>query len=256
MKPRLSLVVITKNEERNIETCLRSAKDIADEIVVVDDHSQDATVSIAGRFTEKIFTRAMDNEGRHRNFSLAQATGEWVLILDAAERLTEPLRREIRALLETPSPPFNAYAIPRKNFIADHWVRYGGWYPSAQLRLFKNGLLKYEESEVHCRVFMDGQWGTLKNPMDHFSYRDFSDFITKLNRQTTLEASKWIRDKRKMSLMRALRKSVDRFLRTFLFKKGYKDGFVGFMVAVFSGLYQLFTYAKYWQEKKKNNASG
>lgn len=244
----LSVVVITKNEAANIEECLRSVYDWADEIVVVDDESTDTTREIVGSFTKKIFTRKMDNEGRHRNWAYAQAENEWVLSLDADERLTKELREEIQQALENPQD-YDAFAIPRRNYIGDYWVKYGGWYPSAQLRLFKQDKFKYEEVEVHPRVFLEGKCGLLKSDMIHYSYKNFEDFLSKLNRQTTLEAKKWVSTNRKMPIIKAVWRTVDRFPRSYLRKKGYKDGFYGFMIAFFASLYQIISYAKYREYK-------
>jgi len=241
----VSVVIITKNEEDRIRECLDSVKGWADEIIVVDDESSDRTPEIVREYTDKIFTRKMDNEGRHRNWAYAKASNVWVLSLDADERLTEELKKEIGEIL--PKAEFDGYAIPRRNFVGDYWVKHGGQYPSAQLRLFKRDKFKYEEVNVHPRAFMEGQSGLLKGDMIHKSYRNFAHFLAKLNGQTTLEAQKWFETNRKMSFGKALWRTFDRFPRTYFRKKGYKDGFIGFMVAFFASLYQIISYAKFWE---------
>ncbi|MDO8581019.1 MAG: glycosyltransferase family 2 protein [Candidatus Omnitrophota bacterium] len=247
----VSVVIITKNEEKNIDVCLRSVAGWADEIIVVDDESTDRTVELAKRFGVKLFTRKMENEGRHRNWAYAQAKNTWVLSLDADEEVLPELREEITVLLSG-QPKFPAYTIPRRNYIGNYWVKYGGQYPASQLRLFLKDQFRYEEVEVHPRVFLDGDTGHLPQGKDivHKSYRDFSHFLAKLNGQTTLEATKWIKTGRQMSFGRALWRTSDRFFRLLLRKKAYKDGFIGFMFAVFAGLYQIMSYAKYWEMKK------
>jgi len=240
----VSVVVITKNEEDNIEECLQSAS-WADEIIVVDDESTDATREIAGRFTDRIFQRKMDNEGRHRNWAYSQASNEWVLSIDADERVTDELREEIAALLSG-RPEFKAYAIPRRNFIGDHWLKYGGEYPAPQTRLFLKNEFKYEEAEVHPRAFMQGDTGFLKGDLIHYSHRDIADYLRSLNSHTTLEARKWYTSGRKMSMGHALWRAFDRcFYRRLLRKKAYKDGIYGLTVAFFSGFYQIASYLKY-----------
>lgn len=251
-KVPLTVVIITKNEEKNIEDCLKSVFGWADEIIVVDDESTDKTVEIVKRYTDKIFHRKMDVEGRHRNWAYAQARNSWVLSLDADERVTPELKEEIISLLNKPSE-FRVFSIPRRNYIGDYWIRYGGLYPSAQLKLFRKEYFCWEEAEVHPRPILDGACGQLKSDIIHYSYKSFEHFCNKVNGQSSLEAAKWFRDKRKMSKGKAFWRTYDRFMRTYFRKQGHKDGFVGFMVAVFAGLYQLLSYAKYLELKNKDN---
>lgn len=245
----LSVIVLTKNEERNISQCLESVAGWVDEIVMVDDESTDGTIAVAKAFTDRIYCRKMDNEGRHRNWAYAQAQNEWVLSLDADETVTEGLKGEIFKVL--PNTEFHGFSIPRRNYIGDYWVKYGGQYPAAQLKLFQKGRFRYEEVGVHPRAFLEGETGHLSGDIIHKSYRDFEHFFSKLNKQTTLEAQKWIQSGQGMPLGRIIRRSIDRFLRSFIRKRGFKDGFIGFMVAYFASLYQIISYAKYWEIKRK-----
>jgi len=247
----LSVVVITKNEQDNIEKCLKSVYGWADEIIIVDDLSTDKTVELTQQFTDKIFEKRMDIEGTHRNWAYSQAKNEWVLSLDADEIVTEELKQEISQTLAT-NTKFNAFSIPLRNFIGDYWVRYSGWYPAGKLRLFKKSKFHYEEVEVHPRVFLDGETGHLTKDIIHKGYPDFEHFLASLNRQTTLEARKWINTNRKMSFGKAFWRTIDRFFRSLFGKKAYKDGFIGFMIAYFASLYQIISYAKYWQMKRSN----
>jgi glycosyltransferase involved in cell wall biosynthesis len=248
-KVPISVVVITKNEEKNIAECLKSVYGWADEVIIVDDESTDQTASIAQNYADKIFFRRMVNEGEHRNWAYAQTKNEWVLSLDADEVVTDELKEEIERVL--PTAQLHGFAIPRRNYIGDYWIRYGGLYPAGQLKLFRKSKFRYEEVEVHPRVFFNGQTGHLTRDIIHKSYRDFTHFLAKLNNQTTLEARKWIKTGRKMSIGRALWRTMDRFPRTYFRKKGYKDGFIGFMVAFFASLYQIISYAKYWEMKNR-----
>ncbi len=239
------MVVLTKNEEKNIEDCLKSAWGWADEIIVIDDESTDATIALASRWADKIFHKKMTNEGEQRNWAYAQAKNPWVLSLDADETLSDELKDEIAEVL--PDTEWHAFSIPLKNYIGSYWVRHGGWYPAGKLRLFMKDRFRYEEVGVHPRVFLDGKTGHLTKDIIHKGYPDFEHFLASLNRQTTLEARKWIQTGRRMSLGRAVWRAVDRFPRSFIGKRGYKDGFIGFMIAFFSSLYQVMSYAKYWQ---------
>ncbi len=247
---KVSIVVITKNEEKNITDCLKSAG-WADEIIVVDDESGDKTVEIARRFTDKVFIRKMENEGRHRNRAYEEAAGEWILSLDADERVSPELAEEIREVLER-KENYAGYAIPIKTYIGKRWIRYGGWYPAGKLRLFKKGKFRYEESEVHPRIYLEGESRILKGDIIHYGYRNLNHFFSSLNSQTTLEAEKWFREKRVISFSTLCRKMIDRFLRRFLFKKGYKDGFMGVIIAFSDSLYQFLSFAKYWERKQQD----
>jgi glycosyltransferase involved in cell wall biosynthesis len=247
-KVPLSVVVLTKNEKNNIAACLESVK-WADEIIVVDDESTDQTLEIARRYTDRVFIKRMDVEGKHRNWAYRQAKNEWVLSLDADEQVSQDLKREIADALKS-NTEYVAFSIPLRNYIGSHWVRYGGWYPAGKVRLFKKDKFEYEEAEVHPRVFYTGECGHLKSDIIHKGYPDFGHFLNSVNFQTSLEARKWINTKRAMSFGHALWRAIDRFLRIYLRKKGYRDGFVGFMVAFFASLYQILSYAKYWELKK------
>ncbi|MDD5449007.1 MAG: glycosyltransferase family 2 protein [Candidatus Omnitrophica bacterium] len=252
-KVPLSVVVITKNEEANIGDCLKSVQ-WADELIVVDDFSQDRTVEIASSHNAQVFKRRMDVEGIHRNWAYQKARNEWVLSLDADETATPELGKEIGNLFAK-GTDFTGFAIPLRNYIGDYWVRHGGWYPAGKLRLFKKDNFKYEEVGVHPRAMLEGQWSCLKSDIIHKGYPNFSHFLESLNRQTDEEAKKWFKDGRKMSQGLAAQKAIGRFFKTFVIKKGYKDGFIGFMVAFFAGLYQVMSFAKYWELKKAKGAS-
>ena len=245
-KVPVTVVVITKNEEDNIADCLKSAV-WADEVVVVDDYSTDKTEVIARQSTDKVFLKKMEIEGAHRNYAYSLARNEWVLSLDADERVSEALRDELTELFSKPIRRY-AYAIPIKTYIGSRWIRYGGWYPAGKIRLFKKDKFRYEEAEVHPRVYIEEEnYDRLQKDIIHYSYRDFDDFFKSLNNQTTLEAKKWFKERRKIGFLKMYRKFVDRFLRAYILKQGFRDGFLGLMVSYSSGLYQVLSYAKYWE---------
>ncbi len=244
MLNNLSVVILTKNEEKNIRACLDSVAGWAGEIMVVDDESTDKTVDICGQYTDRVIIKKMDIEGRHRNFAYAQAKGPWILSLDADERLTPELKNEIENTLAAKTG-CNGFTIPRRNYIGEYWVRHGGWYPSPQLKLFKKDKFRYEEAGVHPRAFMDDPCGHLNSDIIHYSYKNIKDFLSKMNNQTTREAEKWFNQNKPMRLGRFVYRSIDRFMRTYVARKGYKDGFMGFVVAYFAALYQFLSYLKY-----------
>lgn len=245
------MIILTKNEQDRIYGCLDSVK-WADEIIVVDDESTDQTVAIAKHYTDRVLVRNMDVEGRHRNWAYSQAKNDWVLSLDADELVMPELKTEIEQTLKN-NPKENGFTIPRRNYIGNYWVKYGGWYPSPQLKLFRKDKFRYEEVEVHPRAFMDNPCGHLKSDIIHYSYRNIEDFLNKLNNQTTREAKKWFLQNKPMRLGRFIWRSLDRFMRTYIGRKGYKDGFLGFVVAFCAGFYQFMSYLKYQELKRSKN---
>lgn len=253
---KVSVVIITKNEEGRISDCIKSVNDWAEEVVVVDDESTDKTQHIAQDLGAKVLVKKMKVEGAHRNWAYQQAKNDWVLSLDCDERPTPELKEEIKEAIKNNS--HNGFSIPFKNYIGDYWIRGGGWYPAPKLRLFKKESLNYKEESVHPPANFDGSCGQLKSDIIHFNYKDWTDYVKKTNKQTILEAQKWhqlsFKDPKKarykMNTIHALWRMWDRFARAFFTKKGYRDGFVGFMVAYLSSLYQILSYAKYRELKK------
>ena len=251
-KSPLSVMVMTKDEEKNIAECLESIA-WAKDIIVLDDCSTDRTCDIAKHYGARVVERKLDIEGRHRNYGYALAQEKWILSLDADERVTPPLAEEIKKIVADDSISLSGFSIPIRNYIGSYWIQHGGWYPAGKLRLFKKGTFRYQEDEVHPLMIGGDDWGFCTGDIVHYSYRNFEDFIHKLNNLSSREATKWIRTERKMSLGHALWRTVDRFFRTYLLKKGYKDGFIGFIVAIFASLYQILSYAKYWEMKKNGS---
>lgn len=251
----LSVVICARNEEQRLEACLKSVA-WADEIVLVDDGSTDRSLEIARRFTDRIFEGRVALEGARRNAAYQLASHAWVLSLDADERVTDALRSEIERLLAG-EPACAAYAIPIRSYIGSYWIRSSGYYPAEKVRLFQRDRFRYEESEVHPRIFVDGPTGKLAHDILHYSWKDFSDFIAKLNAQTTLEARKWVREGRRVSGLATARKCATRFWKAYVQKGGWREGVPGFMFSFFHCLYQILTFAKTWEMRRGHeDASG
>lgn len=250
----LSIAVITKNEERNISDCLKSVE-WAGEIVLLDGYSKDKTEEIARRYTDKIHKREMDIEGVHRNHLYSLCSNEWILTLDADERVTPKLKNEIAETIkrESKTPLHSAYSIPIKTYIGKRWARYAGWYPASKIRLFRKGKFKYDVSEVHPRIFLDGSSGLLKGDIVHYGFKDFAELFSNIDEQTTLQAKEWHRVGRKFSKFRLFRTCIDRFIRKYFFKKGIKGGFMGFVLSAADSLYQFQSYVKLWELYNKKD---
>ncbi len=247
-KVPVSVVVIAKNEEKNLLDCLSTVK-WADEVILFDDGSTDKTAEIARELEAKVVKGNLANEGAKRNFAYGQARNEWVLSLDADERVSPELVTEITSLLKRKDIFHKGFSIPRRNYIGNYWIRHGGFYPAGQLRLFKKDVFSYEETTVHPRAFLKGSCGHLKSDLIHYSWKNFNHLFAKLNSQSDLEAKKML-NKKKVGMSHYLYRAIDRFVRRYFVKKGYRDGFIGFIMAFQDSLYQIFSYAKYWEMKR------
>ena len=254
VKVPVSVVIIAKNEEDNMDDCLSSVKGWADEVVVVNDNSTDRTVEISQKYGAVIYHRTMDNEGSHRNWAAAQAKNEWVLYLDADERVTPELQKEIDAVL--PDTKHAVFSIPFKTYIGNYWVNHSGWYPGSKTRLVKKSKFRYADQLVHPRIFCDGTGGHLKKDIIHYGYPDLAHFLASLNRQTTLQAQQWSTGGNKISMGHAFWRIIDRFFRSYIGKGGWKAGFMGFVIAFFASLYQVMSYMKYYEITRGIKATG
>lgn len=239
----ISVCVITHNEQDNIAACLESAK-WADEIVVIDSFSTDHTKEICLKYTDKFYQEEWAGFGSTKNKAISRCTSEWIFVLDADERITQELKEEIFAL----KPDRDAYNVARKSFFGDTWIKYCGWYPDYTVRFFKNGKAKFKEVAVHEALLVDGSIGVLKHPMLHYTYKDVSDFINRLNRYTTLSAE----DKKCKSLFRngldILLRPVFTFFKLYILKRGFMQGVYGIII---SGLYAFSVFVKYLKIRER-----
>ncbi|MCK4994542.1 MAG: glycosyltransferase family 2 protein [Candidatus Omnitrophica bacterium] len=250
----ISIVVITRNVEHNLVDCLESVK-WADEVVIVDNHSTDSTLVLAKKYTKSIYNDTWDKEGSIRNRAYQRAKNDWVLTLDPDERVSEGLKEQIEEFLKN-GTPYDAYSVSMKSYFArSYWMRHGGWYPASRVKLFKKDKFRYEDAEIHPRAYLDGKEGRLSGDVIHFCYDDFTQVVSKMNAQSTLEAKKWLSDKRKMNLNLALIRTFSRFFKMYLQKQGFRDGLIGFMMAWQWATYQWLSYIKYWQMKNMEGDS-
>lgn len=257
---KLSVALATFNEEKCLKDCLDSVKDIADEIVVVDGSSIDQTVEIAKKFSAKVIV--IDNKPIfHINKQLAidECEGEWILQLDADEVVSSDLAQEIRAITQPLTPnTFDAYWIKRKKMFLGRWMRKGGQYPDPVIRLFKKGRAHLPCKSVHEQMKVEGKTGILSNELVHIPNPNFSVYITKDNRYSSLTAQELAERKVSINFISSFSyiywKPLSVFFNIYFRHLGILDGFPGFVFALYSGLHIRSAYIKYWESVyTKNN---
>ncbi len=248
-RARVSVVVVTLNEEERIRECLESVA-WADELIVVDAESHDKTAAIARELTDHVIVRPWAGFAAQKNFGLAQAGGEWILSLDADETVSPALRAEIAAVLEEGGA--EGYAVPRRNVFWGRWVRHGGLYPDWQVRLFRRGRGRFVERAVHESVTIDGRVERLRAPLDHRSYRDVADFLARADRYTSLAAEEWVAAGRPVRpLLDLVARPAGRFLAMYVARAGFLDGWRGFLLATLYAYYVLMRSAKIWERTRR-----
>jgi glycosyltransferase involved in cell wall biosynthesis len=254
--PKVSVTVITKNEAADLAAALESVQ-WADEIVVVDSHSSDDTVAIARQFTDRVVVRDWEGYAAQKNIAAALARHDWILSLDADERVSPPLAQEIRHALADP-PAHRAYRIPRVTWHLGRWIRSTDWYPDSQLRLYDRTAAHWTGAYVHESVVVDGSIGSLAGELQHFAYRDIADHLETIDRYTTLAARQMHDSGRRAGLLRIAGHPPLAFLRNYLARGGFRDGTVGFIVSAMNAYYVFLKFAKLWQLGKapqKSNPS-
>lgn len=243
---RLSVIVITRNEQANIVECLRSV-DFADEIIVVDNASTDDTVELARRAGAIVHqTQDWPGFGPQKNRALAYATGDWVLSMDADERVTPELREEIFKVISSENAP-NCFSIPRSSWFCGRFMRHSGWTPDYVDRLFKAGTARFSPDLVHEKLIHSGHAQPLKNPMLHYSHRDFSDVLTKIDRYSTASAQQALARGKRSSALGAVGHGLWAFVRTYVFKVGFLDGEHGLALAIANAEGSYYRHIKLWR---------
>jgi glycosyltransferase involved in cell wall biosynthesis len=247
----LSVVVLTLNEERNIGECLESVR-WADEIIVADSGSTDRTLEIVRRVTDRILTIAWTGYGAARNAAIAQATGDWILWLDADERVTPELAEEIRGIIGDPAGRHDGFMIARRAYFLGRWIKHSGWYPSRVLRLFRRGKGHFTETLVHERLDLVGSVGTTRHDILHFTDPDLDHYLAKFNRYTTLAAGDLEAAGRRPAITDLLLRPPFQFIKMYLLRGGILDGLHGLILAVLSSAYVFVKYAKLWERSFKD----
>jgi glycosyltransferase involved in cell wall biosynthesis len=238
----VSAAIITKNEAAVIRTCLESVA-WADEIIVVDSGSTDGTVEICREYTDKVVRTDWPGFGPQKNRALDLATKEWVLSLDADERITQPLGREMQAAMADPAGHV-AFAMPRRSSYCGKPMNHSGWWPDEVTRLFRRGRARFSDDLVHERLIVDGPVGRLREPLLHEAFSDLEEVLDTMNRYSTASA-RMMQDRRERAgLSTALLHGFWSFLSTYVLRAGFLDGREGFMLAVSNAEGTYYKYLK------------
>lgn len=253
----VSVVIVAKDEERDIGDALESVKDFED-IVVVDSFSEDRTVEICRKYTNRIYQQEWQGYARQKQLAVNYAEKPWVLILDADERVTPELKEEIKHLFAHPTHIANygyfGFYVPRKNFFLGRWIKYGGWWPDYTIRLFRKDSGYVEEREVHEKIIVKGSVGYLKNPLEHHTYRSITEYIKKMEAYSTLAAKEFVSKNPEPSetslIFKMSLNPIFTFLKMLFLKQGFRDGIHGFILAVLYSFYTFLKYLKAWEMRQ------
>jgi glycosyltransferase involved in cell wall biosynthesis len=244
--PTLSVILITRNEEANLADCLASLEGLAQQIVVVDTNSADRTLEIAKNYGAVISQPAdWPGFGPQKNRALDLATGDWVLSLDADERLTPALRSEILTAIHH-SAHVDCFAIPRLSWYCGRFIRHSGWSPDYVDRLFKRGTARFSNDLVHERLIPNGQVAKMENPMLHFSFMNFSQVLQKIDRYSTASAEQAFAKGRRSNPLKAIFHGLWAFIRTYFIRAGFLDGYQGLALALSNAEGSYYRYMKIW----------
>ena len=246
--PRLSAIVITKNEAANIGECLDSLA-FCDERIVVDCGSADDTVAIARAKGASVSVHVWEGFGPQKNHALALASGDWVLSLDADERVSPPLAAAIEGAIAEGRA--DGYEFPRRSSFCGRMLRYSGWHPDYVLRLFRRGKARFTDAIVHERVVCDGPVARLREPLIHHPVHKLEDAISRIDRYSTASAQAIVASGRRVGFMTGIGHGIGSFLRAYVLRLGFLDGAEGFLLAVANAEGSYYRYMKAWLERRR-----
>jgi glycosyltransferase involved in cell wall biosynthesis len=249
----LSVTIITKNEAADIGDALASVA-WADEIIVIDSQSTDDTVAIARRFTGRVVVREWPGYVEQKNHAASLASHDWILSLDADERVTPELAEEIKAAMSS-APREAAFRIPRVTWHLGGWVRTTDWYPDYQTRLYNRRQAQWTGKYVHEAVTVHGETGQLRGELQHYAYRDIADHLETIDRYTTYAARQMHEAGRRAGLLQIAGHPPLAFLRNYIARGGIRDGAPGFIISALNSYYVLLKFAKLWELQNNTNKS-
>lgn len=246
-REKVSVTIITYNEEDNIRACLESIS-WADEIVVVDSGSHDKTVEICKEYTERVFFNTWEGMKEQKAYAVKKASHSWVFSLDADERVTEALKNFV--LKELQNPAADGYRFPRKNYFLGKWLKHGGWYPDHVLRLFRKDKGHFGGINPHDRVIIEtGSVANIESPIIHITYKSLSQYIHKQNLYSSISAQEKVTTGKpgKVSSFMIVMKTAEKFFEVYIIKRGFLDGFHGLIAAIGATCAAFFKHAKIWE---------
>lgn len=243
--PGVSVTIITRDEEQHIGAAIASAA-WADEVIVVDCGSRDATVALARAAGARVEVRAWTGWVDQKNFAASLAAHDWIFSLDADERITPALAAEIRHTLAN-QPAHHGYRMPRVTFHLGRWIRTTDFYPDYQTRLYDRRSARWQGRHVHESVDVDGPAGRLQHEIEHYSFADLSDQIERVNRYSTLAAQQMHEAGRRATLVDLLVQPPAAFLRNYVLRRGFSDGGVGLVISTVNAYYVFLKFAKLWE---------
>jgi len=251
----IAVTIITFNEEQNIRRCLESVR-WADEIIVVDSFSSDATVAICREYTDRIIQRQWPGFREQKQFALEQAGCDWVLNLDADEQLSPNAIEQIQQEILRGNPAADGFIFPRQSYYLGRWIRHGGWYPDLKLRLVRRGHGRWVGANLHEKLEADGATTQLTGKILHYVYRDITHQLQTVASFSQAAAEEWHRNGKKFNLLEMLLRPPLRFLAMYFWKGGMRDGLPGFIIAVITSYYVFLKYARLWELQRDRAQDG
>lgn len=249
---KLSIAMITMNEEKNLERTLKSVQSFADEIVIVDSGSTDRTEEIAKKYGAKFFVESWKGYGLQRNSAIDKACGEWILNIDADEEISPQLQKKI-IQIKNSNDDKSVYTINFTSVCFNKKIKYGGWSNSYHIRLFKKGAGRFNENTVHESFETSEKIHTIKEDIYHHSYSSLGDYFTKFNRYTTEGAIEYYKRGKKCNLFQLVVNPIFKFIRMYLIRLGFLDGKEGVLLACTSSLYTMVKYYKLYEIYKNKS---
>jgi len=244
--PALSVIIPCKNEAKNIAACVNPLLSIADEVIVADSGSSDATIDLARELGCRVIEREYVHSGDFKNWAIPQAKNNWVLLVDADERVTPELAQEVKAALQ--QNDHDGFWIHRLNHFMGKPVRHGVWSNDSVLRLFKRDLARYSGDTDHAEIVIStGRVGTLQAKLNHFTYTSYSQLFRKLDRYTSYQAEVWKSQGRKPRIYQMLFRAPLRFMLSYVVRGGFLDGAAGVQIAALVAFYSFLKQARLWE---------
>jgi glycosyltransferase involved in cell wall biosynthesis len=253
----VSVYVLTTNNRRSIERCLKSLS-WAQELVVVDSFSQDGTYEICKSYADKILQREWTGHRDQYQYAADLTTLDWIMFVDADEETPTELAEEIRTELHGRGKELDGYFAYRRTYYLGRWIRYGGWYPDGEIRLYRREKGRWEGG-LHAKLVVDGKVGVLRNQYHHYTYGNISDQIQTIDKYSGIAAEDLFQSGEKFSFFKLLFHPLFRFIKEYLLKSGFRDGLPGLIIIISTMYYVFIKYAKLWEmtisKKEKKNDS-